>query len=245
MKLIATLRSIVMTLAYPFVLVIYSATAIFVNLLFNNRKIDNAIVQSWAQTSCWMFGVKVKVHGRENIPPGGCVFLFNHTSFFDIFAMQSELYGFRFGAKIELFKIPVFGAAMRRLGALPIARQRRDEVFRVYEAAQERIQSGERFALAPEGTRQPEEKLGAFKAGPFVFAINARAPLVPIVIRGAAKILPKGMWVPNHDVWTREITIDILPAVSTEGYDIKDRPVLQEKVRNEMLPYFPANLHSM
>lgn len=240
MRLIASLRSLLMTLAYPFVLIFFSVLVMTVNLLFNNKKWDDRVVQLWGQVSCWMFGVRVKVNGMNHIPAGGCVFLFNHTSFFDVFAMQAALNGFRFGAKIELFKIPVFGTAMRRLGALPIARQKRDEVFRVYEAAQERIHRGERFALAPEGTRQDEERLGAFKAGPFVFAINAKAPLVPVVIRGAARILPKGYWIPNHDVWSREITIDVLEPVSTDGYNIKDRPILQEKVRQEMAPFFPT-----
>lgn len=243
MKLFFLLRSILMTLAYPVVLVFFSLLVMAVNLLFNKKSWDDRVVQLWGQASCAMFGVKVKLRGTENIPPGGCIFLFNHTSFFDVFAMQGALPGFRFGAKIELFRIPVFGAAMRRLGALPIARHRRDEVFRVYEAAQGRLKRGERFALAPEGTRQEEEKLGAFKAGPFVFAINAGAPLVPVVIRGAARILPKGHWVPNYDVWTREVTIDILPAVSTDGFKVEDRPVLQEKVRREMEPYF-TSFHS-
>lgn len=239
MRIFASLRSLIMVALYPFFLVVYCIYLIVQNLIFNNKKLDDWAVQLWGKISCWMFGVKFKVRGQENIPAGGCVFLFNHTSFFDVFAMQGAVNGFRFGAKIELFKIPVFGAAMRRLGALPIARQKRDEVFRVYEAAQKRLQRGERFALAPEGTRQEEEKLGAFKAGPFVFAINAKAPLVPVVIRGAAKILPKGHWIPNRDVWTREVTLDILPAVSTEGLDIKDRVALQDKIRSQMLPYFP------
>jgi 1-acyl-sn-glycerol-3-phosphate acyltransferase len=243
MKFFATLRSLLMAALYPAVLMFFSIVAIVMNLVLNNRRLDDIWALWWGQASCAMFGVKVKVRGQENIPAGGCIYLFNHTSFFDIFAMQGSLRGFRFGAKIELFKIPIFGIAMRRMGALPIARERRDEVFRVYEAAQHRIERGEKFALAPEGTRQTEEKLGSFKAGPFVFAINAHAPLVPVVIRGAAPILPKGHWIPNHDVWSREITIDVLPAVSTEGVEIKDRPMLQEKVRNEMLPYF-TSVHS-
>lgn len=238
MKWLASIRSIVMTLLYPAVLILSSLTVLTVNFLFNNKKWDDRVVQLWGQVSCWMFGVKVKVNGFENIPKGGCVYVFNHTSFFDVFAMQGALNGFRFGAKIELFKIPIFGFAMRRLGALPIARHKRDEVFKIYQAAQSRIQRGEKFALAPEGTRQEEEKLGSFKAGPFVFAINAKAPVVPVVIRGAAAILPKGHWFPNGDVWTREITIDVLPPVETGDYDIKDRPVLQEKVRKEMEAYF-------
>lgn len=238
MRILITLRSLLMTLLYPLVLMISSITVMLVNLLFNNRHRDDYFVQLWGKISCAMFGVKVRLHGAENIPAGGCIFLFNHTSFFDVFAMQATIRGFRFGAKIELFKIPVFGTAMLRLGALPIARHRRDEVFKVYEAAQVRVQNGEKFALAPEGTRQTEEKLGSFKAGPFVFAINAKAPLVPVVIRGASAILPKGHWVPNRDVWTREIDIYVLPAVSTETYKVEDRPILQEKIHKDMSVYF-------
>ncbi len=243
MRFVAAFRSIVMTILYPVVLIFFSALAIVANLLFNNRELDDTIAMMWGGASCAMFGVKIRLRGQENIPAGGCIYLFNHTSFFDVFAMQACLRGFRFGAKIELFKIPVFGSAMRRMGALPIARERRDEVFKIYQMAENRIRSGEKFALAPEGTRQTEERLGAFKAGPFVFAINAKAPLVPVVIRGASKILPKGKWFPNFGVWSRELLIDVLPAVETVSCEIKDRPILQEKIRSEMLPYF-TNDHS-
>lgn len=238
MNLLATLRSTLMLVLYPFVLVMICIVAILGNLIFNNREFDDNVALFWGKISCWMFGVKVILRGEENIPPGGCIFLFNHTSFFDIFAMQGAIRGFRFGAKIELFKIPIFGATMTRLGALPIARHRREEVFRVYKEAQNRIERGEKFALAPEGTRQHEERLGDFKAGPFVFGINARAPLVPVVIRGASAIMPKHHWLPNRDILVREVFIDVLPAVSTAGYDIKDRPLLQQRVRAEMEPFF-------
>ncbi|MBX3041105.1 MAG: 1-acyl-sn-glycerol-3-phosphate acyltransferase, partial [Bdellovibrionaceae bacterium] len=142
------------------------------------------------------------------------------------------------GAKIELFKIPVFGFAMRRIGILPIDRRNREGVFRVYREAQIRMQQGERFALAPEGTRQDEERLGPFKSGPFVFAINTGAPVVPVVIRNASQILPKHSLFPNMGTWKRRIRLSVLPAVSTQSMKLDDRPILQEKVRTEMLPFF-------
>lgn len=227
-----------MAAVYPFFLVAISSLCLLLNLVFNDRRLDDAVQMSWGRISCWMFGVKVKAIGLENLPPGGCLFLFNHTSFFDIFAMAAVIRGFRFGAKIELFSIPVFGAAMRRMGVLPIDRRNREQVFSVYREAQERMRSGSRFALAPEGTRQTEEKLGPFKSGPFVFAINTAAPVVPVIIRNASMILPKHHLIPNGDTWTREVTVRLLPSVSTDGVKISDRPQLQEKVRNQMLPYF-------
>lgn len=237
-KMMSYPRSILMATIYPLFLFVMSLLCVILNLIFDRRDIDSAVIRTWGKLSCSMFGVKIQYHGLENIPSQGCVFVFNHTSFFDIFAMASALPGLRFGAKIELFKIPVFGAAMKRIGILPIDRRNREGVFQVYRQAQSRMEQGESFALAPEGTRQDEEKLGAFKSGPFVFAINTGAPVVPVVIRNASKILPKHSLFPNMGTWTRQIDLYILPPVPSKGFTLKERPVLQEKVRDEMLPYF-------
>lgn len=231
-------RSVLMTVLYPPFLMLMSGICVLFNLIFNRRDVDTEVIRVWGRISCAMFGVHIEADGFENIPAEGCLFVFNHTSFFDIFAMAAVLPTVRFGAKIELFKIPVFGFAMRRIGILPIDRRNREGVFRVYRDAQIRMQQGERFALAPEGTRQDEERLGSFKSGPFVFAINTGAPVVPVVIRNASRILPKHSWFPNMGTWKRTIRVSVLPAVPTKSLNLSDRPVLQERVRGEMLPFF-------
>ena len=239
LKILSYPRSIIGTLLLPLHTLYCSVAMIVLSSFPGTRPLQDRLVIYWTIGACWIFGVKVEVHGKENVPAGGCLFVFNHTSFFDIFTMNGYLPPFRFGAKIELFKIPVFGWAMRRAGILPIARDRREEVFKVYREAEIRIRAGERFALAPEGTRQKSEKLGSFKAGPFVFAINAKAPLVPVVVKGAAAIMRKGQIVPNAGLWTTTVTLTVLPAVHAETYTIDERPQLQEKVRSMMAAYFP------
>lgn len=241
LKLLSYPRSLLAVVYLIVSTFLVSTSIVIVNILFNNRKIEDQIVYAWTRPLCWVFGVKVVVKGLENRPKGGYIYVFNHTSFFDIFAMSGWLGSFRFGAKIELFKIPIFGLAMRRAGILPIARNRREEVFKVYKATEARIAKGERFALAPEGTRQETERLGSFKSGPFILAINAKAPIVPVVIKGAAAIMPKGHWIPNWGVWSRTITLEVLPAVDVAEYTIESRPELQERVRNMMLPYFQGD----
>lgn len=238
MQLLSYPRSVLMALFYPLFLTMMSILCILFNLVFNNRTIDNIVIRLWGRWSCLMFGVRVEAKGLENIPLEGCLFVFNHSSFFDIFAMAASLPNLRYGAKIELFKIPFFGFAMRRLGMLPIDRKNREGVFRVYREAQVRMQKGERFALAPEGTRQFEERLGPFKAGPFVFAINTGAPILPVVIRHASQILPKHAWFPNLGTWQRTIELTVLSPISTHELNLNERPQLQEKVREQMQPYF-------
>lgn len=238
LNLLAYPRSILMTTLYLPFLILISGLCILVNLFLNRREVDDAFIRTWGRWSCQMFGVEVQLEGEQNLPPGGCLFVFNHTSFFDIFALSAVFPHIRFGAKIELFKIPVFGFAMRRVGILPIDRRNREGVFRVYERAQERLRQGERFALAPEGTRQDEERLGPFKSGPFVFAINTEAPVVPVVIRHASEIMPKHAWFPNLGTWRRQIRVIVLPAIEARNFQLKDRPQLQEKVREAMAAHF-------
>ena len=234
-------RSLISIVIFPFYTSLCAIAVILLSFTVRQRWLEDKVVYAWAQGVCWMFGVRVIVKGEENIPPGGFLYVFNHTSFFDIFAMSGYLGSFRFGAKIELFSIPFFGPAMRRAGILPIARNRREEVYRVYSAAEKRIRAGERFALSPEGTRQNEEILAPFKAGPFVFAINAHAPLVPVIVKGALAVWPKGKIVPNWGVWKRTITLEVLPAISTEGHSVDERPVLQNELRRAMEPYFQGD----
>lgn len=238
-QLLSYPRSLLGLLLFPILTAASSIALIIVNLTLNNRPLEDRIVIFWTANTCRLFGVKVEVIEHAKRPEGGFLYVFNHTSFFDIFAMNGYLGSLRFGAKIELFKIPIFGPAMRRAGILPIARDRREEVFKVYRDAEIRLQAGERFALAPEGTRQPVEALGRFKSGPFIFAINAHTPIVPVIVKGAAAILPKGHFIPNWGVWSRTITLHILPAVDTSPFKIEDRPQLQEKVRGMMQKYFP------
>ncbi len=192
---------------------------------------------AWGSTCCRMFGVHVEVEGLENIPTTkGCLFLFNHSSFFDVFALAGYIPGLRFGAKAELFKIPIFGKTMKAMGTLPIARNNREEVYKIYDEAKQRFSHGEMFALAPEGGRFFGPSLFPFKAGPFIFAMSAEAPLVPVVILGANECLPKGAFLFNKDKWTRKIYLKILKPIETKGFTPATRSELQKKVYSVMNP---------
>ena len=141
-----------MIFVLPVSVLIMGTSAMLLHLILGNRKVDDWHIRTWGKINYRAFGVRLSVHGIENIPTEGCLFLFNHSSFFDIFALCGALPSVRFGAKAELFKIPVFSQAMRMMGTLPIARQKREEVYKVYEEAKLRLKT-EKFALSPEGGR--------------------------------------------------------------------------------------------
>lgn len=213
-----------------------SASAILFSFVTNSQRIPRLHIKWWGISTCWLFGVKVVVHGKElwKRNSGGVV-LFNHTSFFDIFTMVGFLPDMRFGAKIELFRIPVFGAAMKRVGILPIDRKKRDKVFEIYNQALERLSAGEKIALAPEGKRTSSpQHLAHFKSGPFIFALQSQVDLIPVVIKGAYEVLPKGQVLPNTDRLVATVHLFVLPPVSTNSVIQEKRVDLQNLVRNQM-----------
>lgn len=233
MKFIAFLRSSIVALLYPFVIVFFAALIVLFGYIPRGRAIQDKVVATWAHWSLMLFGVEVKFIGQEKLPPGAYLGLFNHTSNFDILAIQSLIPRIRFGAKIELFRIPIFGNAMAAAKALPIARAKRSEVMKVYDEAQSRFAKGECFILSPEGTRQVEEKLGPFKAGPFLFAIAGQVPLVPIALKGASKIQPKGTLLPNSKQWKSTIEVIIGDPIPTTSLTQESRKLLQEQALAE------------
>ena len=235
MKLLILVRSFIMTLLFPFTVIILGPIAIAGHYAFHNRNFDNFILQLWGTICCRMVGVKVVVEGSQNIPKSGCLFLFTHTSFFDVFAMAGYIKGLRFGAKAELFKIPIFAQTMKAMGTLPIARDNREKVYQIYEEAKKRFKAGEQFALSPEGGRfYSSQQLSPFKAGPFIFAMSAEAPLVPMVIIGAYEALPKGGFLFNKNKWSHTIRIIILEPVETKDYAYEQRKDLQALVYERM-----------
>lgn len=224
------------------------SVVVFTTAMLTRRRsiIDFTINRMWCDPLIGLPNVKVDLRGAEQVSgeKKGFLLLFNHSSHMDIPVLYAYFpRSFRFGAKIELFKIPLFGRAMRQVGVLPIDRRNRNEVMRIYKEAIARVENGECFALAPEGTRQPEPVLGPFKRGPFEFAINARMDIVPVVLAGTYNVLPRGkLWI-NQGRWSRTIIMQILPRVRASDYTIEQSKELMERVRAQMLPVHAA-LHA-
>src|SRR4051812_27081595 len=90
------------------------------------RSIYSRSVRLWARTIMRAAGVKVIVHGAHRLNnASGSVFVANHVSWFDIFALASEVPWCSFIAKAELRSIPVFGFAAECAGIVFLDRENR------------------------------------------------------------------------------------------------------------------------
>ncbi len=149
----------------------------------------------WARTLIRWAGARVQVEGLEKVDwDRPMVVVANHQSWFDVFALTANLpANFRFVAKEELSRIPVFGRAWTECGHVSVNRSDRSQAIASLERAAGRIRD-ESLAVIffPEGTRSRDGRLRAFKKGAFVLAIQTGVPVIPVGISGSRAVMPKG-----------------------------------------------------
>lgn len=118
----------------------------------------------------------------KNIPATGPVVLaFNHTGVIDPIVMGSaanrQVF---FMAKEELFKIPILGPILPKVGAFPVRRGRSDREA-ITKAAQI-LREGKALGIFVEGTRSKTGEIQPLKPGAAMLAVNTHATIVPAVI---------------------------------------------------------------
>lgn len=184
-------------------------------------------MRTWARSMVVVAGVKIVVHNPERILHGrGAVYACNHVSWFDVFAIASVLPRYTFIAKSELRKLPLFGWGAESAGVVFLARDNRKSAFESYKSAAQEVTAGKNVVVFPEGTRGREYALRPFKKGPFVLAIAAQAPVVPVLVYGAREVMPKG----SFRIRPSTVHVHFLDAAETAGLDYERRHDLMRTV---------------
>jgi 1-acyl-sn-glycerol-3-phosphate acyltransferase len=115
----------------------------------------------------------------------------NHRSLYDVpLLFDSFPHTLRMVAKSELFRVPVWGPAMREAGFIAIDRNNSVRAKRNLEVAKARLGAGINVWIAPEGTRSRSGQLGDFKSGGFRLALDTGTRILPTALVGTEQILP-------------------------------------------------------
>jgi 1-acyl-sn-glycerol-3-phosphate acyltransferase len=115
----------------------------------------------------------------------------NHRSLLDVpLLFDSFPRTLRMVAKKELFRVPIWGRAMREAGFIELDRSHRARAREGIEMAKTKLAQGINVWIAPEGTRSRSGALGTFKGGGFRLAIDTGLRILPVGIRGTERILP-------------------------------------------------------
>lgn len=184
-----------------------------------------AMARRWSRRLLKVAGCEVVVTGAEELSADDPrILIANHQSWFDVFAMAGYLpVGFRFVAKAELSRIPIFGPAWVACGHVSIDRNDRVKAVQSIDEAGRRLRDENlTIALFPEGTRSHDGNLKPFKKGAFVLAIQSGVPVVPMAVLGSRDVMPKGSWL----VRPGKIELRVGQPIPVEGLEIADRDTL-------------------
>lgn len=139
----------------------------------------------------------MKVEGRENIPPGAAILAPNHVSYMDPPVVGCAAWPRRccFMGKAPLFKIPLLGWYIRRMGCFPVHQNTADR--QALRTAIDVLNKGELLIMFPEGTRSGDGYLIEPQSGVALLAKMSGAPAIPTAVIGTREIMPADPRIPR------------------------------------------------
>ncbi len=205
-------------------------------VLKNNRRFIDRIMWVWANRLLALIEVKTQVKGTEYLKTDKekpVIVMCNHSSLFDMpIAINALNISFRFVAKKELFRIPIFGTAIGKAEFISIDRHDREQALKDLQRAKFKMLDGITLWIAPEGTRSVDGQLGRFKRGGFHIAIDTNALIIPVVIKGAHKVQPGN----EIKLFTNQVVeVEICKPIDAAKFTVEQRHELVTTVRHRML----------
>jgi len=195
-----------------------------------SRRTAWAIYRSWGHNTFRIFGVTLSLRDDNEGNPGPEPHLYvwlNQSSLTEAVAFAQLLPPWYTIANVEYAMMPLLGWAMVLLRNLVIVRQWKRQAKNGIERASARLARGERWLISIEGARSPDGGLLPYKKGPVVLAIRGQATIIPMAIRGARDVMPRGEW----RLRTGHIQVHLLKSIPTRGLTYEDRHAVLERLR--------------
>lgn len=142
----------------------------------------------------------------------------------------------RMVGKAELFRIPLFGSAMRVTGFVEVDRHNRAQAVAALHGAEAALAAGTNIWIAPEGTRSETGKFSPFKKGGFHLALGAGARILPVSIDGTKDVLPahsKTITPGQH------VRVVISAPIDSKAFGAEGMPELMAAVRSAIAAHVP------
>jgi 1-acyl-sn-glycerol-3-phosphate acyltransferase len=204
-----------------------------------NHRLINVVAPVWGRVLLRIGGVRMRVVGRERLVTARSrILVMNHQSMLDMLAIAAlNPPGLMALGKKEFVWMPFIGWAWWALGQAFVdrgdRRRAQESLSTVARRMGEQVRS---VVVFPEGTRSRSGQLQPFKMGAFHLAVETRAPLVPMVIHGAARLQPPDTW----RIQPGEMVLELFPERSTEHWNLDNLKAEVESLRGEYLAWLEA-----
>lgn len=165
------------------------------------EKVFNTIERFFSRIAFKLLGMKIEIHGIENIPKNEpVIFISNHQSMMDIKLSLAVIpVNFSFISKDTVFHVPILGAYMTASGHIPIQRTDDRKAYATLLTAINKLTAKKSLVVFPEGTRSEDGSLGAFKRGISLIILKSGRRVVPMAICGSNQFMPKRGWLSHPE----------------------------------------------
>ena len=185
----------------------------------------------------FLSGTKVDVIGRENIPDDQPVlYVGNHRSYFDIVIGYRLIKGeCGFIAKKEMEKIPFLRRWMKNIHCLFLDRKNIKEGLKTILTGIDKVKHGISIWIFPEGTRNRDSGMMAFKEGSMKIAEKTGCPIIPVAMTGTAEIFEK------HIPWIKKshVTVTFGKPIDIKTLEKDQKKFLGAYTRDVILSMLP------
>lgn len=201
-------NNIVSAILWTWGLFVFSTLVLMLLLvsIFHTGSFFEKILTGSCRLVLLSMGIRIRIKGKENIDPAQqYIVMMNHVNIFDPLVLYSAFPGKSRAIEEEShFRWPLYGWLIRRLGNLPVNRKDLRKAYEALIKASQMIKERPdySFVVLPEGTRTITGKLGPFKKGGFVMALEADRPILPVIQVGSFQIKRKKNWLIKPGVIT-------------------------------------------
>lgn len=213
--------------------IVFSTLAVLLGWLPPRGRWVTWCSRGWSRCLLWGAGARLDARFAAPLPADrSFVFMANHQSLYDIPVLLLALPGRpRFLAKRSLFRIPLFGWALRVGGFISIDRGDRSRAGESFGDALRELQGGASPVVFPEGTRSADGELLPFQRGGFLLALKSGLPIVPVGIHGSLAVRGKK----SYRIRPGRITVSCGRPLDVAEYGVRDKARLMEDVRRRVL----------
>ena len=204
--------------------------------LFRTRRLYAHVATLAARAMLRVWGLRLVVHQDEPFPVEQTVYVSNHSSTIDLFALMAlGLPNTRFFLTGALRKVVPLGFIARLIGTFFTAPQSRPaERVRIFQQAERTLRrTGESVYLSPEGARITTGEIGRFNKGAFHLATSLRAPIVPLYFEIPPEIDP-GL---GYDARPGAVHVHLKKAIDTSRWRLDDLVSNTHAVRRRFIQW--------